>query len=306
MKNLSREEVIFNVLEATGLNWKVAKKPLFFGNDDYGTEKVDDTFACVRSDNEAVLGVVGKQYTHLQNAEAVATVYDAGAEVFNKDLSIEHPWNNAETLGNFGNIAGGSLKGGKAIFIQLELPSVYIGKSDVNRFISVTNHHDGNKSLGFGTANQVVCCENTFAIAHKELSKIKHTATMQERVDEAVIALRRMLEFEEKQIDIFQRASTMAYDKKHIRQVMDLVFGKDKLDDPKPSGRMKNLVESFAGDLNTSIDEQGETLWTLFNAVTRYTNHTSGAKDKDYSLLFGNDARVNQKAYNWLEDLVTV
>ena len=60
----------------------------------------------------------------------------------------------------------------------------------------------------------------------------------------------------------------------------------------------------LANDIGKSIDEQGETLWALFNAVTRYTNHTTNSKDKDFSLMFGNDAEINQRAYekmvSWL------
>lgn len=303
--NEETNEIIFNVLQATGLNWKVQKKPLFWGTDDYGSELVTDNYVQVRSDNEAQLGLVGKQYTTLQNHEAVEMLYRAGGEVFDKDLNVEHPWNNAETLGNYGNIAGGSLKGGQAIFVQLELPTEHIGKSDIKRYLTTTNHHNGQKALGFGTTNQVVCCANTFAIAHKELSKIRHTASMQERVDESIKALRRVLQFETHQMEVFEKASTVRFDNVHIRQVMEGLFGAKNLDNPEASTRMKNNVTQFAQDLNTSIEEQGETLWTLFNAVTRYTNYSSSAKDKDYSLLFGADAKHNQNAFNLVESWVS-
>jgi len=303
--NDETNEIIFNVLEATGLNWTVNKKPIFWGTEEYGSELIKDNFAVVRSDNEGQLGIVGNQYQVLQNHEAVETIYKAGAEVFNKDLNIEHPWNNAETLGNYGNIAGGSLRGGEAIFVQLELPTEHIGKSDIKRFLTTTNHHNGQKALGFGTTNQVVCCANTFAIAHAELSKIRHTASMQERVNDAIIALRRVLQFETHQMEVFEKASKIPFENAHIRLVMEGLFGGAKaLDNPNASTKLKNQVLEFGNDLNTSIEEQGETLWTLFNAVTRYTNHTSRAKDKEYSLLFGNDAKNNQKAFNLIESLV--
>ena len=57
-------------------------------------------------------------------------------------------------------------------------------------------------------------------------------------------------------------------------------------------------MDAFAGDINKSIDEQGETLWALFNGVTRYTNHTTKNKDKDYALMFGSEAETNQRAYD--------
>lgn len=302
---MERNEVIFEVLQATGLNWSVAKKPTLYTGNDGSIKEIPDSFVTVRSDNDKPLGSVGKQYTVLQNHETVEMVYDAGAEVFNKDLEINHPWNNAETLGTFGNMAGGSLKDGRAIFVQLELPSTYIGKSGVNRFLTITNHHDGSKALGFGTANQIICCANTFAVAHAELSKIRHTTSMSERVQEAIKSLRRVLQLENEQMNIFEKAAKTPFSNKHLEEVMGALFGADKIKDPNASTKLKNQVKDFAGDFETSVVEQGETLWSLFNAVTRYTNHTRSVKDKDYSLLFGLDAQINQKAYKLMESWVS-
>lgn len=298
---LSREEIIFEVLEATGLNWSVKKKPL-----ETSGIIIPDKVGAIRSDNNTYLGIVGDGYTHLQNAEMVSLIYDSGKEVFNSNLELKHPWNNSETLGSFGNMGGGSLKGGSRVFVQLELPSLYIGKSNVNRFITGTNGHDGTLALGFGTSNQVICCKNTFAIANKDLAKIKHTASMQQKIDEAIKSLRRVLEFEDRQMEVFEIASNRAFDKKHIQDIVLSVFGKSvdsKTDEIHT--RTKNQMADFAADIDTSIQEQGETLWALFNGVTRYTNHTSKAKDKDFGLMFGNEAQINQKAYetmvSWLK-----
>lgn len=302
---MNREQIVFEVLEQTGLNWTVEKRPLNFNNPDGSVGEVPDAFATVRKDTNLPLGVVGNKYKILQNFEAVETVYDAGDKVFDANAGFNHPWNNSETLGSVGNIAGGSLKGGTAIFVQMELPETYIGKSGVKRYITATNKHDGSASLGFGTANQVICCENTFAIANKELSKIRHTESMTQRVDDAVIALRKILQFEEKQLDIFEKASKVQFGNAHVRQVMETLFGKDKLDNPNASTKLKNQVKEFALDVDTSVVEQGETLWALFNAVTRYTNHSRKTKDKDYSLMFGTDAQINQKAYQLMEAWVS-
>lgn len=309
-QNLSREEIIFEVLMATGLNWSVKKEKLT-------TESgiiLPDAYASTRSDNKAYLGVVGERYEVLQNSELVSIAYDSGKEVFSQELQLTHPWNNSETLGSFGNMGGGSLKGGSRVFVQLELPELYIGKSGIRRYITITNAHDGSMSLGFGTSNQVICCANTFAIANKDVSKIRHTASMQQRVDEAIKSLRKVLQFEDKQMAVFEKASTRRFERNHITDIVTAVFGdalKGNVNDT--SSRTKNQMLALSNDINTSIDEQGESLWALFNAVTRYTNHSSSSRDKDFSLMFGNDAAINERAYktmvSWLNmpsDLVTI
>jgi hypothetical protein len=300
---LSREEIIFEVLNATGLNWSVRKETLT-------TESgiiLPDAFASTRSDNNGYLGVVGNKYEVMQNSELVSIAYDSGKEVFSTDLQLTHPWNNSETLGSFGNMGGGSLKGGSRVYVQLELPELYIGKSGIRRYITLTNAHDGTMSLGFGTSNQVICCANTFAIANKDISKIRHTASMQQKVDEAIKSLRNVLQFEDKQMEVFEIASGRAFEKKHIIDIVNAVFGDTmKKSAVDTSSRTKNQMAALSNDINTSIDEQGETLWALFNAVTRYTNHSSSSRDKDYSLMFGNDAAINERAYKvmlgWLNE----
>ena len=299
--NISREEIIFNVLNATGLNWSVSKERLQTASGIV----LPDAYASIRSDNQAYLGVVGERYEVMQNSDLVSIAYDSGKEVFNSELKLTHPWNNSETLGSFGNMGGGSLKSGSRVFVQLELPQLYIGKSGINRFVTLTNSHDGSMSLGFGTSNQVICCANTFAIANKDVSKIRHTASMQQRIDEAVQSLRSVLQFEDKQMETFELASTRRFERSHIADIVNSVFGKSvESKSTEASARVKNQMAAFAGDINKSIDEQGETLWALFNAVTRYTNHTTSSKDKDYSLMFGNEAQINQRAYeqmlSWL------
>jgi len=162
-------------------------------------------------------------------------------------------------------------------------------------------------SLALGSSNQVVCCANTFAIALKELPKIRHTASMQQKVDEMVKSIRKVLQFEDKQMEAFTMASGRAFEKKHIIDIVNAVFGDSlKKSAVDTSSRTKNQMLALSNDINTSIDEQGETLWALFNAVTRYTNHSSSSRDKDYSLMFGNDAAINERAYKvmlgWLNE----
>jgi phage/plasmid-like protein (TIGR03299 family) len=301
---LSREEIIFEVLCATGLNWSVKREKLI---GESSGEVVPDKVRVFRSDNGSYLGCVGDGYTTLQNADMVSLVYDSAKEVFDPNSEFRHPWNNSETLGKFGNMGGGSLKNGNRVFVQLELPTKYIGKSNINRFITGTNGHDGTHGFGFGTSNQVICCANTFAIANRDLAKIKHTASMQQKIDEAVKSLRKVLEFEERQMEVFEIAANRTFNKSHIEDIVKAVFGKSvdsKADEV--STRMKNQMADFANDMNKSIDEQGETLWALFNSVTRYTNHTSKAKDKDFGLMFGTEAQTNQRAYeqlvHWLNE----
>jgi len=291
---MNTNNVVFETLEATGLNWEVSKEELYTQKG----LKITDKYAVVRSDNDKPLGVVGSKYEFLQNKDAAHMLVESANGSFNPEAKFHHPWDNASSLGSFGNIGGGSIKEGRGIFLQLELPTEYIGKSDINRYITVTNKHDGSGSVGFGSTNQVVFCQNTFAAANKFLSKFRHSASLQQRLDEAMLLYKAALDFESNQLEVFNEAANRQFNKSHIEDIVKSVFNiSPSVSKREISTRTQNNMSQFANDINQSINEQGETLWALFNAVTRYTNHSTKRKDKTESLLFGNDARIADKAY---------
>jgi len=294
---MTQNEIIFETLEATGLNWTVAKEEMYLGN----SKAIKDKFAVVRSDNQEPIGVVGNSYEFLQNKDAAQMVVETINGSFNKDDVFNHPWDNtgeSGSLGSFGNIGGGSLKGGRAIFLQIELEKAFIGKSDINRYITVTNKHDGSGSVGFGSTNQVVCCANTFAMANKFLSKFRHSSSLQQRLDEAMELYKAALTHEERQMEVFEQAANTKFDKHHIEDIVKSVFGvTTDVKKEDVSTRKLNSIKKFSDDVMTSINEQGETLWALFNAATRYTNHSTNRRNKTESLIFGADAQIAEKAY---------
>ena len=109
--------------------------------------------------------------------------------------------------------------------MQIELPDEHIGRSDIKRYITVTNFHDGSGSVGFGTGNQVVCCENTFQKAQLELSKFRHTSSMQQRIDEAVLVINRMLREDDKQMQVLKRHRLSRYRTRTFGRLFSLCLG---------------------------------------------------------------------------------
>ena len=306
--NTELSETVNAILDATHTNWEVIKTPSTF--DFKGETKVyPDKFANVRSDNGEPLGLVGKDYTILQNREAVQTVLESTPGMFDAAGEFKHPWDNTAMdsgkLGSHGNFSGGYLKGGEYIFYQLGLPEEYIGKSGIQRYITLGHAHNGNASLFFGFGNQVVCCRNTYEAAQRELSKLRHTASMKERVNEAREVFSRMIQEESKQIEIFKLAAKKALKPDHIFELENVLFDNfNKKKEEDQTTRSKNIIADFRQDVKQSIDEQGHTLWALFNGVTRYTNHTRNTKDKEFSLMFGGDRKLNAQAAQFISALV--
>lgn len=281
------QQKVFSLLEATGLNWSVNKEPLFSQDG-----KAANRFGMFRNDNNACLGVVGERYTVFQNSQLAETMVQASEGV---GINLEK---------------GGLLGGGGKVYLQAELQPEFIGKSSVKRYITALNSHDGSTSIGFGSSSTVVVCQNTFFRAYGEVTKIRHTVTAESRVKEAMEQLRNALTLDNKLMETFKRMADMEMKDELVERVIRKIFSVDpkQTQQEEISSRKKNQISEFAGAITKEIELEGKTVWGLFNAVTRYTNHHKAPKDEakraDY-LMDGGGYQINNMCYEeimvWLD-----
>jgi phage/plasmid-like protein (TIGR03299 family) len=289
-------ERTFAILEGTGTNWQVNKLPLITA-EGYQTE----SFGNFRSDNNSWLGTTKARYEVMNNHTLVEQLVQATEML---DLSVTN---------------GGMLKGGRKVYYQIELPEQYIGKSNVKRQITALNSHDGSTCIGFGSSSTVVVCQNTFHKSMKEIDKVLHTGNSLERIKALAKRLKEAIIGDNKLMEVMQQMSSVPLRDEMIERTIRKLFLVDtseKLE--KVPTRTKNNIEAFADSLNTEIQLEGSTVWGLFNAVTRYTNHVAAPSkqaDKDVYLMQGAGAKMNNLAFNELmqyieknsyTDLVTI
>ena len=280
----------FDLLEQTGLNWTVNKKELFSG-DGFPTE----SFGIFRNDTNKWLGTVGNKYAPMQNFELAETIIQATE--------------------NIGLVCkkGGSLSGGGKIYLQAELEDEYIGKSGVKRMITAVNSHDGSTSIGFGSSSTVIVCQNTFYQAYRGLDKFRHTTSAKQKIEDAMFDLKKALELDKGLMESFKRMADVelkdSITERIIRKLFEVAPNTPK---DNVSTRKLNQVTAFANSLEKEINLEGNTIWGLFNAVTRYTNHVAAPKDAekkaDY-IMNGGGYRLSNIGYNeimkWMEENVT-
>lgn len=245
---MNLQEQTFELLEKTGLNWSVTKEALTAG------EKTTESFGMFRGDSW--LGTVSSRYEPFQNSE-LAEMMIAAAEGI--DLEVTR---------------GGMLKDGAKVYLQASLPDEFIGRSKVARWITGVNSHDGSTSIGFGSTNTTIICQNTFFRAYGELEKVRHTASAKDRVETMIRNMRRTMELDYALMDSFKRMA----DKPLIEELFAKVTAKlfditDKTKNDELSTRKSNLIGHFGSSVEQSVREQGSTIWALFNGITRYTNH---------------------------------
>lgn len=275
-------EKVFETLEATGTNWTAQKLPLISvcGKD-------TGSFGMFRSDNSQWLGTVKERYEPMQNSRLLELLVDATG-MLNLDVTN-----------------GGVLRQGSKIYYQMQLQDEFVGKSAIKRHITAINSHDGSSSIAFGSTNTVVVCQNTFYKVHREMEKVKHTISADGRVEAMAANLKRTINSDILMMDDFKRMADLEMKDEIVERVIRNMFSIDpSKQQTEVSSRKFNQVNEFAGALKTEIELEGKTIWGLFNAVTRYTNHIAAPaeaeKKMDY-LMNGAGAKASNTVF---DDLV--
>jgi len=160
-------------LELSGLDWQVSLEPVYTTD---GVE-IPGFKRTARSSDDTTLGIVGERFNPLQNADAFAW----------GDSIVESGQANWHTAG--------SLFDGKKVWMLMKMPQAMFigGQADerIEKFVCISNGHDGNTALRAFVCAERVVCANTLAIATQQgrandrIITIRHTASMQHRMGEA-------------------------------------------------------------------------------------------------------------------------
>ena len=280
-------KTVNELLNSTGTNWEVEKLPLVAHRvtEDGVKELETNAFGMYRNDNDGYLGTVKGRYSILQNAEL--------AEIM---VGLQNRFG--------GNLKGGDLKQGKKVYYQLSLADKTIGPDTLKRYITCLNSHDGSSSIGFGSTNTVVSCQNMFHLAMRDLERFRHTASASDRLAIAVKQFEQAMQSDEQLMQTFAKFDGVQLSTEVTERVRNAIFA---VTGDEISTRKQNLLNKFDYAVSHETAEKGNSLWGLFNGVTYYTNHLETANKDERHLMYGQGYKKNAKAFNILQkELVTV
>jgi len=282
---LDKPATAAEAIEAAGLDFTVDKTPL---RTTYFEGPIEGHFATVRTDTFQALGVVGSRYEPVQNRDAF-TLFD---ELVGEGEAIYH--------------TAGALGKGERIWLLAKLPD-YIrinGNDIVEKFLLLTNSHDGSSPVRVKLTPIRVVCENTLAIAlagAEQEVRIRHTANAQVKLKEAheVLGLSNWLYAELDRIfnGMSERKLTGEEMKGYVRAVFPeppRVYHRSNV--PKIHEKVVELAETGAG-----VELARGTLWGAYNAVTEFVDHCRLSKADDSARLkstwFGSGERIKKQAF---------
>lgn len=301
-KSLKEPPDTKTAIKSAGLDWSVDKVSLYT---EYNTP-VNDHYGIMRTDNGEVLGVVGKGYVPLQNSEAF-NFFDP--LISSKFLEYE---------------TAGALEKGEIIWVLAKIKengSFKVHKDDVvNKYLLLSNSHDGQSAVSIKFTPIRVVCQNTLniALSEGEVTRIKHMTNMKQKLEDIQIAVeniskiyssvedkfKKMAKHQMKQGKVNEYFNNMypVIDKKLI--ITESQFKKREININIQRQLMKNFEDGF-GVRDLGI---GGTLWAAYNAISQYIDHPTDYKLGANKLLkriwFGDGESIKKKAYTSALDLL--
>lgn len=249
------------VLEASGLNYHVVKRPVFYGNewsDDVGTHELIGRYVTIRESDNHPYDVVSDKFEIVQNAEAFDFVNYMGDEV---------------SFVKAGETASGM------VYVIGKLPEVSILGDTFTPHVLFRNGFSGKVKITAAICPLRIVCQNQFNFAFRNTDNtttIRHVQNAPQKLEEAREVLKVSASYMS-QLSIM--AETYAMKKlspSGLDQVLDLMFPiKDR--DTMNHYALHRLEEArtrFTKAYNADDNWQFRgTAWGMINAYTDFLTH---------------------------------
>lgn len=225
----------------------------------------------LRTDTRKVIGVVGHRYAPVQNVESFG-FFDA---VVGAGQAVYH--------------TAGALGLGERIWMLAKIPGeLRVNGTDdlVERFLLLSNTHDGSGALRMFFTPVRVVCQNTLNVAlaggAQQGISIRHSGKIETKVDAAQRALGLAVRYYDDLADLVGRMSHVQVGVESLRRYFESVVpDKPKAEDNGHAQSVRNrLHELFEHGKGNDMPGVRGTLWAAVNAVTEYTDHERPTRAK--------------------------
>lgn len=279
---LDKPPTIIEGIQAAGLDWTVGMESLVTQNG----IAVPDKFATVRNTDNSVLGVVGSYYKPVQNIEAFnwfQPFLDEGV------ASLE---------------SAGSLFNGKKVWVLAKIndDNLTVVKNDeIERYILLSNSHDGSTAVKMGFTPVRVVCNNTLNYAYEnsnsQLIRVFHT----QKVKEVMEMVREVMNVSnqgfEATIDQYKKMAKMDMSQADLDAFVKRVFKRDnelnnEAEEMEEGKERQNKIitrvtDLFENGMGNDMKGVRGTAWAAYNAVVEYIQYERGSsKEQRFNNLW--------------------
>jgi len=288
-------------LTQANLDWTVSKRPVMVADEDGNMHTSSRFFANTRDDNNAILGVVGREYTIIQNQELMYLCERLSPQ----GVSIE---------------TAGSLHGGARVWVQMRGDPFGVGetKDEVVPYCLMTNGHNGMHPFASLPVTFRVICQNTLNLAMNQsrrnntLISLKHSGNVQDRLESMIDAIQefkyRSNVFANQAEVLARKPVTSEFVQNFWTQVYTEMFGEIHANPTKEWEQEDNksaisTMMKWSNVFDLEAKESGANLWTAMNSVTNWLDHDqlyrgdNKTENRFNDILFGDGSKEKVKVF---------
>lgn len=292
-KAVSKPSTVAEAMKAGSLDWDVVMCSLVTA--DEARLEIPEHFATVKQDTQTILGVVGSQYTIIQNRDAFSF------------------FDHALSKGSATIEAVGSIDDDRRVFAVAKLPEIaeILPGDTIEHYILLVTSHDGSSALqAVFTPTRTLCQNMVFASIKtaKQSVRLKHTKNVSDSIKIAHSVVNQGNAYWLRIQGAFRYMATREADKARLTEVLQELFP-SKIDSkslemytPSQTLEVRNRIEALFDGQAAGAPEAGHTDWGIYNAITYYIDHERNNRvgSRWESSVFGTGVAIRQRAFDIL------
>lgn len=263
------------ILKDNGLDFTIEKEQLI-GKD---SGRITPYYGLYNGKTNECINTCKVGYTVSQNEDILNMVLK-GISKFGNQLSVSK---------------AGSINGGRRVFLQLAIDAKSkVGDDILTRYVTIIDSNDGSTSLSVGIGDEVAHCLNQFFKFYKAgEAKFRHTATIEQKIATIPHLIELALDKSLEQVKIYNKFQSTPLTKALAEKVIDEVLSFENLLDL--TARQQIIHDNLMTAIKIERDYCGDTVWGLFNGITRFTTHMQSVPKRNNGR---EESLINGTAYN--------
>ncbi len=285
---LNHPQTAQEAMTFAGLDFTVVKKPIR----EMLLAPVEGSVT-MRTDTDQFLGIAEGDYEPIQNIDAFRFF----------DALVAEGEATYETAGSFGN--------GERVWLLAKLPG-YIrvhGNDIVNKYLLLTNNHDGRSQVHAKLTPVRVVCNNTLTSALRGEGEmyIRGGGNAAKDLGQAVTILGSSISLCDRLETVFNYMASTKITENQLRQyVQTLVPDGEKEENTTRTQEIReSVLQLYESGLGANLSRG--TVWGAFNSVTEYTDHMmleGNPTARLSSIWFGRGEQLKLKAFRLAEQML--
>jgi len=285
-KDVNKATSVETAISLSGLDFQVKKMPIAFISevpttiDTVVKTYVDfpDQYATVRTDTMKGIGIVGKNYEILQNAEAFDFLDSMVGEA------------KFETAGSYGH------EGAKS-FITMSTEPMQIMGDEFKPYILFTNSFDGSGCVKVMFTPIRVFCSNCLVRAIKAAENkisIRHSSTLKTRLENAKYVLLENTKYMDAIKAEAEKQAITPYSTENFRALVQELFGPKEDESKIMQARAEALIEAIMACYNQQdLQNFNNTAYKAIQAIADFESHRPAFRDTK-TLMYKNIGNIMQ------------